>query len=322
MIGTLSDDGLVFEPSREDLERLQRLREGFLRAGEGVSPLADYWRDRRDLELYDAVLAARIGRKWDAVLDEVVDRLPALHNLDTVVDWGCGTGIATRRLLERVEVGRLRLHDRSSRAIDFAKEAVQQKAPGTECLRFLDDPVREPDLLLISHVLDELGVQAEADLLDRVESAKRVLWVEAGTQSVSRRLAAHRDRLRERFHVVAPCTHSGGCPTLIDNDRDWCHFFAEPDTEWFTDGDWVRLGRELGIDLRSLPYAFLCLTRVDEPTEPPGPRRLLGRAEVRPKQARFTVCSEAGLERIEQHKSTDPTLHRALRRNGYSVRHP
>ena len=72
--------------SRDELERLTRLRALFLDDERGAEGLADYWRDDRDLSAYDTVLAERIGWKWDAVLDECASRgLPrrddALHGI-------------------------------------------------------------------------------------------------------------------------------------------------------------------------------------------------------------------------------------------------
>jgi hypothetical protein len=93
--------------------------------------------------------------------------------------------------------------------------------------------------------------------------ADAVLWVEPGTHDVSRQLGGFREQLRgSGFRVVAPCTHENECPMFaIGRERDWCHFFAPPPSEIFADSNWVKFGQRAGIDLRSLPYAFIALER-------------------------------------------------------------
>lgn len=75
---------------------LRRLREGFL---QGTAGDADYWRSQEELQLYDQTFAKRIGWKWDAVLGELQLRGWRPHGT-RLVDLGCGTGMASRRVLE------------------------------------------------------------------------------------------------------------------------------------------------------------------------------------------------------------------------------
>ena len=91
----------------------------------------------------------------------------------------------------------------------------------------------------------------------------------------------------------------------------------------FTDGFWARVARELSIDLRSLPYAFLAMARQDEATTAAtlsGDVRLLGRAEIHKHFARVRSCSEAGLEQIEIPKRHEPQIWRALKKRPEQVR--
>ena len=80
------------DSSQIDWNALQRLRRTFLEA-----PLAatDYWQSESDLASYDATFAQRIGWKWDYVLLELQRRgwSPPEGGL---LDWGCGSGIASR----------------------------------------------------------------------------------------------------------------------------------------------------------------------------------------------------------------------------------
>ena len=75
-------------------ERLRRLRAVFL---DGAADAADYWSDTALLDDYDRTFGARIRWKWEFVLDELAQlgwRAPA----GLVLDWGCGTGVASRAL--------------------------------------------------------------------------------------------------------------------------------------------------------------------------------------------------------------------------------
>ena len=76
--------------------------------------MADYWSCDEDLVAYDAVF------------DELEARFDAAA---TILDFGCGTGIATRRFLRRAGVtpARVLLHDRSARAMGFAAQRVAEQ---------------------------------------------------------------------------------------------------------------------------------------------------------------------------------------------------
>src|SRR6266498_988576 len=79
-----------------DWAALDRLRETFL-AGRPTG--AAYWQSMGDLANYDFTYAQRIGWKWDAVLRELQCRgwLPPAAPL---LDWGCGSGVASRCVLD------------------------------------------------------------------------------------------------------------------------------------------------------------------------------------------------------------------------------
>src|ERR671925_1342359 len=79
-----------------DWAALDRLRDTFL-AGERGG--ATYWTSRSDLENYDFTFAQRIAWKWDAVLRELKLRGWSPPS-ETLLDWGCGSGIAGRRVIE------------------------------------------------------------------------------------------------------------------------------------------------------------------------------------------------------------------------------
>jgi len=172
---------------------------------------------------------------------------------------------------------------------------------------------------VLSHVLNELPTAARAELLAVANQADAVLWVEPGTHAVSRDLATLRDQLRDRFDLVAPCTHANACPLIdIENARHWCHFFASAPGGIYADPDWVRFGQQAGVDLRSLPYSYLVLEKKAlRPAATPLPTdtsRIIGRPRVHKAHIDLLACDNTGLNDLKLFKRTDPALYKQLDR--------
>jgi len=302
-------------PTAEDWRRLAELRESFL-AAEGGAAADSYWRSRRDFELYDATFAARIGWKWDAVLRELALRGRSPRGA-TVVDWGCGTGIAARRFVASVAgVKHVHLCDRSKQATWFARDALAANDPQlalTLHAPLADEPI---DVLLASHVVGELAPQALDELLALAARARTVILVEAGSRPVSRALGAVRERLKGVFDVLAPCTHAASCGLLAQGrEQDWCHFFARPPAEAFTSSFWRRFSDELGIDLRALPYSFVALERRSTPLPPRG-ARILGRPRLLKGRALLECCDASGVAARTLFERDAKPLFKRLDRSG------
>ena len=303
--------------SELDWKALDRLRDGFLHGAASKGP---YWQSASDLASYDFTYGERIGWKWDHVLRELRLRgwRPQSRN---VFDWGCGSGIAGRRILEIFgpnNFDTLTVWDHSAAACEFAAEAAQHAFPGvrvasaTPGLLQANEPL---GLLVISHVLNELAPDALERLLKLIERAAEVIWVEPGTHDVSRALGALRDRYRPSFRIVAPCTHQLLCPALLaGRERDWCHFFAPPPSEIFAHPDWVKFGQRAGIDLRSLPYCFIVFDRREHGIQDPTLSRVIGRPEHFKPYARVLNCDASGLHELELLKRSDPALFKQLDR--------
>ncbi|MEX2043838.1 MAG: small ribosomal subunit Rsm22 family protein [Opitutus sp.] len=315
-----------------DWPALDRLRDRFLRGSPGDGP---YWESVGDLGSYDLTYGERIGWKWDHVLRELRLRGWAPRTR-SVLDWGCGSGIASRRVIRLFGMQNfesLLLWDHSPLATDFAEDsarmafpeiAVAQATPG------LLAGIESIGLLVLSHVLNELSEADLAALRTFAARAEAILWVEAGTHTVSRQLGGVREQLRaSEFRVLAPCTHGNECPMFAaGNERHWCHFFAPPPGEIFADSNWVKFGQRAGIDLRSLPYSFLALDRstlpavapVSDPSEvlagpnDPDLSRIIGRPEHFKPFARFLNCDATGLTELELPKRAAPALYKQLDR--------
>lgn len=289
---------------------LNRMRERFLK---GTAGAQDYWRFEEDLALYDSTFGERIGWKWDAVLRELARRGWSPQSR-TAIDWGCGTGIAGRRVLaEWPQVKTLALHDRSPLAVRFATDRGRQAFPSVEIRRF--EKAEPNTLLLVSHVANELPPAALDELLALAAQAREIIWVEAGTHADSRRLSEIRDRLLSGgFTIIAPCTHQARCGMLAPwNERHWCHHFASPPAEAFQDARWAEFGKELSIDLRSLPYSFLVLSRAAAPLAP-GFSRVIGEVREAKGYCKVLSCQSEDVAEFMLQKRDAPELHRELRK--------
>ncbi len=307
---------------QRDLERLRALR-GVLLAMEARPEGEEaprYWSSRRDIELYDQIFAARIGWKWDAVLDELVLRhgVPAA---ETLLDWGTGTGIATRRVLAHVPgIRRVVLYDRDPEVLGFALERLGAEYPDVEVEAARAAPDGPFDLAIASHVLDELDEHGESALVGALRGAREVLWVEPGSKRTARRLSAARDGLLDAYEVLAPCVHSGACGMLAEGQsRHWCHLFARPPAEVHTTGSWSEIHRELKIDLRSLPYSYVALrrradgARAARITEGAAGARLLGRPRFQRGRVLLDLCDSDGVREAPMLQRTDKALFKSLK---------
>ena len=313
---------------------LDRLRDLFL---SGDAARAPYWTSPGDLANYDFTFGERIGWKWDAVLRELDQRgwrpAPAgaakarggseagRHKI-AVLDWGCGSGVAGRRVVSWLGAGRvaaLRVWDQSGLAADFAAAAAAARFPGLRVEQvtpgFLAGDA-SVGLLIVSHVLNELTEASLPALRALATRADAILWVEPGTTECSRALVELREPLRARFRVVAPCTHQAGCGLLApENSRHWCHHFAAPPAAIFADSHWVKFGQRAGIDLRSLPYSFLALERALAPAEPPeGLARIIGAPRLYKGYAKVLNCDAGGVAELTLQKRDAPALFKAFKR--------
>jgi hypothetical protein len=298
-------------PETLDWSALERMRAMFLT---GAAVGADYWQSESDLASYDATFAQRIGWKWDYVLAEL-SRRGWSPPPGAMLDWGCGSGIASRALLDHFGPGsasELQLWDRSTLAMTFAARRVQAKYPNLAITTGLCAP---PSLLLISHVLTELTPKQIEELAEFAAQAGSVIWVEPGTYEASLTLIAIRERLRNRFNVIAPCTHQEQCGILAPgNERHWCHHFAAPPPGVFTDGNWSRFANSLGIDLRDLPLSFLVLDQRPAPALPAGAARVIGHPRLYKAHALLLGCDATGVRERRLTKRLLPDEFRRLKK--------
>lgn len=267
------------------------------------------------------------------------------------MDWGCGSGIAHRAFLDHFStdaISGLRLWDRSALAMRFAERRASEKYTGLKVelglLDSLNQPAPSPSqeanqiavphstgaapllggagsgspqtfTLLISHVLSELTPEQVEQLSDLAATATSVIWVEPGNYESSLTLIAVRERLRSRMQVVAPCTHQAQCGMLAPgNESHWCHHFASPPPEVFTDGNWAKFGDLAGVDLRSLPVSFIVLDRRSPVALPSGAVRVIGRPRLYKPHALLLGCNEEGVSERRLTKRNSPDAFKAMKR--------
>lgn len=300
-----------------DWNALETMRAAFL---SGTAGATDYWKGESDLTSYDATFAQRIGWKWDYVLEELKRRGWSPPAGD-VLDWGCGSGVAGRAFLDLLGDNNghtLRVWDRSQLAMSFAAKRARDKYPGLT-VREGFNPTIAPDVLLISHVLNELSPEAIESLSDYAATATSVIWVEPGTYDASLTLIAIRERLRKCMNVIAPCTHQETCGILAPkNERHWCHHFASPPPEVFTDSGWARFANLLGIDLRDLPLSFLVLDKRPAPALPPNAARVIGHPRLYKGHALLLGCDATGVSEHRMAKRQFPDEFRQFRKGNSS----
>jgi SAM-dependent methyltransferase len=299
--------------SHEDWQQLQHLRAQFLdrRAGH-----LDYWTTPRVLELYEHTFAQRIAWKWQHVLAELLQlrwQPPALP----LLDWGCGTGIAARTFLRYFHSSSVTLYDRSTLALKFAQEKIRSEFPHITLLPF-DERTSFCGVVLLSHIITELSDSALDALLTQLRFAAAILWVESGDRYASRKLIEVREALRASFHIVAPCTHQGACGLLLPEHRaHWCHHFAKPPQEAFTQARWADFKAHLGIDLSDLPLSYLVLDKHPIHALSSDTARLIGRARLYKGYALLLACSAHALEEYRLTARKFPEAYRQMKKQEF-----
>ena len=308
----------------EDLDwpALDRLRAGFL---EGAPNSGPYWKSTSDLASYDFTYGERIGWKWDAVIAELKARgwTPPPGN---ILDFGCGTGVASRRVLDAwPAAGKLMLWDRSPAAIQFAKKRALGSFPGVPVETWAQN--RPPAVLVVSHVLNELPKADLERLIGMAASAQAVLWIEPGTAAVSRALIEVRNRLvgyashaAKPFRPIAPCTHSLACGMLAaGNERHWCHHFAKVPAAIYQDAGWGRFAKTMEVDLRSIPFSFLVLDRSESPLPGPEEARVIGHPRHYKGFDKVLCCRAEAVSELMLQKRDVPELFKEMKKEPGSL---
>ncbi|TFE68927.1 small ribosomal subunit Rsm22 family protein [Methylacidiphilum caldifontis] len=263
--------------SKKEAHILQKLRTIFLSEKKPVQP---YWETKEDLLVYDKVFGQRIRWKWQSVLKEL-SLLGWIPPQCPLVDWGCGTGVAARSfchwaVANNYPVLSCFFWDHSPLAIQYAQTAFSEEFPNIPTNQLKSTQLPEAFILLLSHVMGELSEQSMEEVLAIAKKAIAILWVEPAKKQYSKTLIQLRELFREKFLVIAPCLHQERCP-MLNEQKDWCHFFASVPRQIFQSSFWSDTQNLLGIDLGSLAYSYLVLdSRKIQKDEQPHFFRMIG----------------------------------------------
>ena len=295
-------------------KKIQTLREHYLALGQDGS--GDYWADQELVESYDAVLGARIAWKWTAVLERLQRDLEFRENV-SVLDWGCGTAVASREFFKYFasNIAQIYLYDRSQLVARFGQQKLlDQNAPVTIVPSM---PNEKATIALLSHVINEFNDASLVSLIDQLIGHELIIWLEPGTHQESRNLGKVRSLLLDHYEVVAPCPKQSECPMFaFENRAHWCHFFAKPPTEAFQSPVWTEASKNLGIDLRSLPTSFLCLKLKNSLKVSVRKKHidgvLIGRPRIYKGYLKYLECHENGLRENRLQKRDDKIMFKKL----------
>lgn len=297
-----------------DWSALEHVRQKFL---DGSSSEASYWDSEALLENYDATFARRISWKWEYVLRQL-----DFFNLDfptplTVLDWGCGSGVASEIFTSHFSeyISEIDIFDRSEIAMEYTCSKLQSQFPDIVVRQGITQT--QYSVVLISHVLTELSREQVRELCSIIQSATYIIWIEPGSREAAERLVFARELLRNNFSIVLPCPHQSVCQlSKTSSSMHWCHFHAESPEEAFTSRDWARFADSTGIDIRSLPVSFLILSKETISLKTSLPRdRILGHAKTDLQNAYFLACLHTGeTKRFKVPKKKFPEAFKQLKK--------
>jgi ribosomal protein RSM22 (predicted rRNA methylase) len=245
-----------------------------------------------------AYLLARLPATYAAVaaaLGSVARVMPSFAP-SSLIDLCAGPGTASLAALSAWPGLRVcTLVDANPRLLDAARLllAAAERNAGLrqELISSRLDPVlaqeRSADLVIMSYALVEMP-EAEIEVLaHRIFGLTRGLavFVEPGTPEGFRRLLRCRDALiAQKAHLVAPCPHSGPCPTRPPR---WCHFAERLDRSRDH-----RLVKTASVPFEDEPYAYVAFGRTPAETAPEA--RIVSRPRITKAKASCLVCGRDG----------------------------
>jgi hypothetical protein len=100
-----------------------------------------------------------------------------------------------------------------------------------------------------------------------------------------------------------------------ENERHWCHHFGRVPPGVSQDARWAQFGRELGIDMRALPFSFLVLERENTATaSTAGFSRIIGRPREAKGRMEVLSCDAGGVGELLLQKRDVPGLFKLLQK--------
>ncbi|TFE70270.1 methyltransferase [Methylacidiphilum sp. Yel] len=280
--------------TKYEKEILEKLRNIFLSQEKYTQP---YWKSEAELSVYDKVFGERIRWKWQSVLREL-SLLEWIPTKSHVIDWGCGSGIAARTfygwaLKNNFQLLSCFFWDYSSLAMRYAQAAFCREFSNIPTKELTLSQIPKPFILLLSHVIGELTEKYMDEMLTIAKKAEAILWVEPAKKEYSKKIIELREVLKEKFWMVAPCLHQQKCQ-MLDQEKNWCHFFASVPRYVFHSSFWSQIQNLLGIDLRSVAYSYLVMDSRKTKMEYGNLFRIIGTVRNYKAYSELLCCSAAG----------------------------
>ncbi len=215
----------------QDWQRLRALRERYL-----TDASEEYWTER-DLVLYDATFARRIGWKWEAVLADLA-QAGWKPRSDRLLDWGVAPGIAERAAAtwSGIKSAEISL-DQSKVAMNFAVKALQSDGVRAQIGKLAERlGARRPCWCSVTW-WESLRKEELLHLAQFAATAEELIWVEPGSREISRRLGSIRAILQAGGHnLIGPCTHQNPCQIFAPENTSFTSaiFLREPPDRAFS----------------------------------------------------------------------------------------
>lgn len=187
---------------------------------------------------YAALIMPATYAQLHGALAAVAARLPAWQPA-SMLDLGSGPGTALWAAAERwpslrtlaayerepalIGLGRALARDCANPAVRAARWEQIDLATSTRGRGGADIDIKQFDLVVLGHVLNELDPERRAAVVARAweQTAGVLLIAEPGTAAAFEVVRAAREELLAAgAYTVAPCAHDAACPLA----GDWCHF--------------------------------------------------------------------------------------------------
>jgi hypothetical protein len=99
-------------------------------------------------------------------------------------------------------------------------------------------------------------------------------------------------------------------------EENWCHFKAPVPKEVHHSAFWRECAKQLGVDLRSLPVAYLFAKRMAPQAETIDELRILAGSRQYKGYTRFNACHQSGIIQGEYMKRKSKKIYEALAEPG------
>lgn len=180
----------------------------------------------------------------------------------SVLDVGCGVGTSLMALHELGIRLKMTGFDSSEDMLEKCKHfGAQQNLQITTTTSLPKEP---QDLIICSHFLSNIQPSLRVPLLNELWrlTNKTLLLIDRGNPDMFATLAEFRIKAKKNGSVVAPCTHDGFCPLLLNMKMDkekvsnWCHFAQRTQRPAFT-----KLTKHSKHDCEDTKYTYLIINK-------------------------------------------------------------